>query len=137
MPPSLIDRIRHGNDPTFRMEGYTVCIQNVVTPKIVYWYDPEEWVASKCFGVSEGEPDMSISPRWFYCDVCKGKFPMKDYYDTWDWAGPHCPNPECGNGGMTLFANQHPPVGNAKGMFLHFAEEAIKTLNNFNERIKK
>jgi hypothetical protein len=123
--------------PNYRPEGYSVCKNGVNTHKIVYWYDPEEYEAHHLVNSSEGEPDMTISSKWFRCDVCGGKFPIKLYYDTWDWGGPHCPNTECENGRMEMFGNTHPSVRNRKGVVLYEAEKGIELINRFIDRIRR
>ena len=101
-----------------------------LTGKVVYSYDPEEYEEHKLAFSEEGKPDKTITSRWFRCDICKGKFLIQEYMDSWDWGGTHCPNLECGNGGMELFAKREGPIRNGKGVFLHECKIQI-------ERMKK
>jgi hypothetical protein len=111
---------------TFRSTGYSVVVNGIKTDKVVFSYDPEEYKEHRLVNAEPGKPDRTISSRWFRCDVCKGKYPIEEYNDAWDWAGPHCPNPNCGNGGMVLFGKRHGPVLNIKSVVAHRMEEYLK-----------
>lgn len=50
-----------------------------------------------------------------YCQSCSTWITKSDYDHTWDCAGPHCPN--CGDGGMEYFAQQHGPVQSGRFFF--------------------
>ena len=115
------------NDKTYRKEGYAVSNNGVILDKIVHWYDSEEYEVST-LSSSAGRPNKIISPKWFRCDICKGKFPIKEFMDTWDWAGPHCPNPNCGNEGMTLFSKISKPIVTARASIIYKQKVLIDDL---------
>lgn len=114
-------------------KGYKIANTN----DIVYKYDPAEYTEHRIVNPNPGEPDRGLQPKWFRCDVCQGKFPIEDYMDAWDWGGPQCPNPECGNGGMTLFAKQEGPVISGKGAFVDMIEKQTKLLKEAIKKLRK
>lgn len=111
-----------------RQQEYEVIENGRSTGKIVYSYDPEEYEEHTIVFPEKGKPDRSITSRWFRCDICKEKFPIQEYMDSWDWGGPHCPNSECDNGGVELFAKREGPIRNAKGLILYEMKKAIEVL---------
>ncbi len=113
---------------TYRKQGYEVVENGIATGKVVFSYDPEEYDVHTLANPRDGMPNKTITSKWFRCDVCGGKFPLQEYKDSWDWGGPHCPNPECGNGGIGLFAKREGPVRNYRGVIIHKMKETIKSM---------
>lgn len=57
-------------------------------------------------GLYESIPKNKDEEIMVWCNVCSTWVSKEKYMKSWDWSGPHCPNPECNANGMSYMVVQ-------------------------------
>jgi len=87
-------------------------IKDIDSGRILHFWNNKIYKKSKIFPslpLNEGK-NFCLHQKYWICDICGKKFTREEYKNSWNWGGPHCPDPKCNNGGIKLFARKEGPI---------------------------